>query len=640
MFHFGDFTLDVQEHTLKRAGQSVYLRPKSFATLAFLVEQRGRLVSKDELMDRIWQGVVVTDGTLTHSIEEIRRAIGDDPHHPQFVQTVPRIGYRFLADVRQSQERAVEEELVEEEEITTLNVTFRDKAEADTTEEKTTRALPGGFSSWVGPKRTTIMIVAAAVVLVLSAAVLFRFPGGQRDAISSLAVLPFENLSHDPEEDYFADGLTDALISEIARIGRLRVISRTSVMRYKNTRKPLSTIAEELQVDGIIEGSVFRSGQRVRITAALVAAGEERRLWGETYERDERDMVTLIRAMARTLAMEIPIELTPAERSRLSTNASVDPALYELYLKGRYYWNKRTAEGFRKGIECFERVIALDPYYAPAYVGLADSYNMLGDYDLLPPKLAFPKARAAALQALAIDQSSADAHASLAFSAMRYDWDWPEVEREYGQSIALDPNASNAYHWRALFLAMRGRFEEAKEGMKKAHALDPLALIVTTNLAWVHYFAREYDAAIAVCAEALELDSTFASAYVKQGWAFEQKKMYKEACAAFRTARNAEVNDPTLRLFLARSYALEGARSEALALIQQVTEESHGSYVSGYHVASAYAGLGDRARALEWLQTAYAERSGWLTWLNVDPKFDALRREPQFVALLDSLGLR
>jgi len=265
---------------------------------------------------------------------------------------------------------------------------------------------------------------------------------------------------------------------------------------------------------------------------------------------------------------------------------------------------------------------------------------MLGDYDLLPPKLAFPKARAAALQALAIDQSSADAHASLAFSAMRYDWDWAEVEREYNRAIALNRNASNAYHWHALFLAMRGRFEEAKEEMNKAHALDPLSLIVTTNLAWIDYFAREYDAAIDVCTEVLELDSTFASAHVKRGWAYEQKKLYDEACGAFRKALDAEGNDATLRLFLARSYALKGARSEAMALLREVTEQSQGSYVSGYHVAAAYAGLGDKVRALEWLWTAYDGRSGWLAWLHVDPKFDLLRGEPQFVALLDTLGLK
>ena len=318
----------------------------------------------------------------------------------------------------------------------------------------------------------------------------------------------------------------------------------------------------------------------------------------------------------------------------------MDPAAYEFSLKGRYYWNKRTAEGFRKGIDCFERALSRDPYYAPAYVGLADSYNMLGDYDLLPPKMAFPKARAAALQALAIDNSLADAHASLAFSAMRFDWDWAEVEREYELAMASNPNSSNAHHWYGLYLAMRGRFGEAREEMKKAHTLDPLSLIVTANLAWVHYFAREYDQAIAVCQEALEMDSSFVSAHIKLGWAFEQKQLYRDARAEFRKAIASEGDDPTLLLLLAHTYAVEGSRGDAIALIQKATEESHDLYLSGYHVAAAYAGLGDHVRSLEWLKKAYEARSGWLAWLNVDPKFDGLRLDPPFAALLDSLGLR
>jgi TolB-like protein/DNA-binding winged helix-turn-helix (wHTH) protein/tetratricopeptide (TPR) repeat protein len=640
MFQFGGFTLDIHDHTLKQSEQPISLRPKSFETLAFLVEHRGRLVSKDELLERVWAGVVVTDGALTHCIEEIRHVIGDDPHHPHFIQTVPRVGYRFIAQVQELPDGSTEEEVVEEEEYTTLNVRFRGDDEVGTETHRHVKTLPERLSPPGRLKLTTVAIIASAILVLLAIALVYILSAGRSGAITSLAVMPFENLSRDPEQDYFADGLTDALIAEIAKIGRLRVISRTSAMQYKNSRKSISEIAEELQVDGVIEGSVFRSGERVRITAALIATGGERRLWGETYERDQRDMVTLLRVMARTLAQEIPIELTPTERARFSRDASVDPVVYELYLKGRYHWNKRTAEGFRKGIECFETALARDPYYAPAYVGLADSYNMLGDYDLLPPKMAFPKARAAALQALAVDNSLAEAHASLAFSAMRFDWDWAEVEREYGLAIASDPNSSNAHHWYGLYLATRGRFDDAGEELRKAHALDPLALIITANLAWVHYFAREYDQAIMVCKEALELDSSFTSAHVKLGWAYEQKQMYREARGEFRTAINSEGNDPILRLFLAHAFAVEGARGDAIALMQEVTEHSHDLYLSGYHVAAVYAGLRDRARSLEWLKKAYGERSGWLAWLNVDPKFDDLRGESQFVALLDSLRLR
>lgn len=640
MFRFGDFALDIRDHSLKQSDQMIYLRPKAFETLAFLVKHHGRLVTKDELLQRLWADVVVTEGTLTHCIEEIRHAIGDDAHHPKFIQTVPSVGYRFIADVRDLPEGLPEEEVVEEEEYTTVKVRFRDDEETDVRPGDHFKELSARLSSPGRSKLTTILIAASGILLLLAVALIYNIQVGRSGTISSLAVLPFEDLSRDPEQDYFTDGLTDALIAEIARIGRFRVISRTSAMQYKNSRKSISTIAEELHVDAVIEGSVFRSGQRIRITVALIAAGGERRLWGETYERDERDMVTLLRVMARTLAREIPVELTPAEQARLSSGASVDPAAYELYLKGRYHWNKRTEVGFRKGIDCFERALTKDPYYAPAYIGLADCYNMLGDYDVVEPKLAFPKARAAALQALAIDNSLAEAHASLGYSAMRFDWNWPEAEREFELAIASNSNYSNAHHWYGLYLAMRGRFGEAKEEMRKALTLDPLSLIITANLAWVHYFAREYDQAITVCQEALQLDSSFVSARIKLGWAYEGKQLYPEARAEFRKGMDYIGEDPPLLLFLAHAYAGEGARSDAIALIQQVTKPSSPHYLSSYHVAAVYAGLGDHERSLGWLKRAYEERSSWLPWLNVDPKFDGLRGEPQFVALLDSLGLR
>ena len=640
MFQFGGFSLDIREHSLKRGERTIPLRPKSFLTLTYLVQHSGRLVSKDELLERIWDGVVVTDGTLTQCIKEIRRAIGDDPHQPAFIQTVPRIGYRFVAEVSAVPEEATDEEIVEEEEITSVRVTIQGE------ESGVSRTQPGIERPPILPKPSRRlpswwMVTAVGAIVALCAVALIIFlPTGNNGAISSIVVLPFENLSRDSQEDFFADGLTDALIAEIAGIGRLRVISRTSAMHYRNSRKPLSVIAEELQVDAVVEGSVLRSGQRVRISAALIAVGGERRLWGETYELDQREMVPLLRSIARTLAREIPVELTPGEQSHLSNKASVDPDVYELYLKGRYYWARRTADGFRRGIECFERALARDPYYAPAYRGLADSYNMLGDYDLEPPEVAFPKARAAATQALAIDGSLAEAHASLAFTAMRYDWNWEEVEREYGLAITANANSSDAHHWYGLYLAMRGRFHEAKDELLRAHTLDPLALIITANRAWVHYFAREYDQSIALCKEALELDSSFMTAHIKLGWAYEEKKMYREACAEFRKVIDAEGDDPALLLILARACALQGAREEAMALVQRATARSDGRYVSAYHVAVAYAGLGEHKRALGWLEKALRERSGWLPWLKVDPKFDVLREYPRFRALLDTLRFR
>jgi tetratricopeptide (TPR) repeat protein len=369
-----------------------------------------------------------------------------------------------------------------------------------------------------------------------------------------------------------------------------------------------------------------------------VAANGERHIWSETYERDQRDMVELLRVMARTLAREIHVELTETQQAQMIVKSPVDPAVYEEYLKGRFFWNKRTPEGFRKGIECFDRALAADPFYAPAYAGLADCYNMLGDYDVIPPGTAFTKSRAAALHAIAIDNSNAEAHASLGFAEMHHSRNWHEAEKEFELAIALNPSCSNAHHWYALCLTTQSRFDEAQSHMKEALSLDPLSLIVRTNAAWVLYFAHEYDRAVDICTEVLQLDSTFVPAHIKLGWAYEQTGRFADAQDEFQKALAISGDDPAVSLMAARAFALRGYRTEALAIIDQVTSPREKHYTSGYHVAAAYAGLHDTQRALEWLMRAHRERNGWLAWLKVDPKFDGLHGHPGFIALLDSIG--
>ncbi len=637
-FRFDGFVLDVAEHSLTCSGREVLLRPKSFDTLAFLLQRQGRLVTKDELLTTVWAGVVVTEGNLTHCIEEIRTAIGDDPRNPRFIQTIPRVGYRFIADVKTHSPAIVEEVDVEEDEYTAVKVRFRDEQQPK----------PGPQVTTATPLRTPLLrtrqraiMVGISAGLLVAAVLLYAFlRPGRGDVITSLAVLPFDNLSGMAGEEYFADGLTDALISDIAQFRRLRVISRTSVMQYKLNRKSLGDIGRELNVDAVVEGSVFRAGNRVRITAALISVRGEKRLWTESYESDRRDLLGLIRSMAGTLAREIQIELTAAEQARLMANPSVDVSVYELYLKGRHHWNRRTLDGFRKGIECFERAIAADSNYAAAYVGLADCYNMMGDYDLLPPVVAFPRARAAALQALALDSSLADAHASLGFSAMHFDWDWAEVEREYTRAIALNPNCSNAHHWYALFLTMHGRFGEARDEIRKARSVDPLSLIILANQAWVDYFAGDYQAAVSACKEVLGLDSTFVSAFIKLGWAYEQLGLYDDAEAEFWKAIVLEGDDPNFLLLLARVTALRGDGAAAARSVRQAIHGARHTFVSDYHIAAAYSGMGEKQMTIDRLRKAYAQRSGWLAWLKVDPKFQKLRDEPAFTDLLDTLGLR
>ena len=451
--------------------------------------------------------------------------------------------------------------------------------------------------------------------------------------IQSIAVLPLENLSRDPEQEYFADGMTEALITDLGKISALRVISRTSVMRYKGTKKPLPEIGRELNVDGIIEGSVVRSGDRIRITANLLHAPTDRHLWAETYERNLRDVLALQREVAQAIANEIKIKLTPQEQARLARARSVNPEAHEAYLKGRYYWNLRTEEGLKKGIEYFQQAIEKDPGYALAYAGLADSYVVLGEWALMAPWEAFPRAKAAAFKALEMDETLAEAHAPLGTARANYDWDWVGAEKEFKRAIELNPGYATAHNFYAQYLSAMGRHKEAIAEIKRAQELDPLSLQINATGGLVFFFARRYDEAIAECRRTLELNAGFYPAHLYLGLAYEQQKLYAQAISEYQKAVALEEGNPACSGYLARAYAAVGRRTEALKIISQVRELAKRRYVSPYRIALIYTALGDADQAFAWLEKAYQERSK-LDSLNVDPRNDRLRSDPRFQDLL------
>ena len=453
--------------------------------------------------------------------------------------------------------------------------------------------------------------------------------------IHSIAVLPLENLSHDPEQEYFADGMTEALITDLGKISALRVISRTSVMHYKGTAKTLPEIARELNVDAVVEGAVMRSGDRVRITAQLIQAATDKHLWAETYERDLRDVLALQGEVARDITTEIQIRLTPQQQARLASARPINPEAHELYLKGRYEWNKRTEEGLKKGIQYFEGAIAKDPNYAVAYAGLADSYGILADNGFSPPEECYPKARAAALRALEIDDSLAEAHTSLAQILQSYDWDWSGGAREIQRAIELNPGYANAHHLYALFLSGVGRHAEAIVEIRKARELDPLSIRINANVGLVLYLAREYDQALEGLRKALELDPNDIDSHIYLALVYSQKGMHDEAIAASRKAQDLSAGkDQTSNLALAYVYAVAGRRGEALKILAELKNPSRGSYLPPETVAEVYAGLGDKQEALTWLEKAYAEHATYLDVLKVNPAFDPLRSDPRFQDLL------
>jgi eukaryotic-like serine/threonine-protein kinase len=503
--------------------------------------------------------------------------------------------------------------------------------------------LPRTRRRWQMPALAAAIFVAGLLVVLVALNVggwRSRLLGGAPSRrVESLAVLPLENLSRDPEQEYFADGMTEELITDLAKIGALRVISRTSVMQYKGAKKPLPQIARELSVDAVVEGSVLRSGNRLRISAQLIEARTDRHLWANSYERDLRDVLALQEEVARAIAREIQTEVTPQEQTRLTNARPVSPEVYENYLKGRYYWNKRTEQGVRKGLDYFQQAVDEDPAYARGYVGLADSYFILGYYSWLPPKEAFPKAKAAALKGLELDDSLAEGHTALAVVARDFDWDWVVAEKEFKRAFELNPSYASAHQWCANLFNALGRREEALVQMKKAQELDPLSLIINADLGRTFYFARRYDESVEQFRKTLDMDPNFALAHLWLGQADEQEKMFEKAIVEFQKGVSLSGGSTYALARLGHAYAVAGKSNEAQGILKRLNDLSKQKYVSPYDMAVIYVGLGVKGQAFTWLERAYGDRSVWLDFLNVEPQLDPLRSDPHFQDLVRRVGL-
>ena len=465
----------------------------------------------------------------------------------------------------------------------------------------------------------------------------YRFIGKiEREAprFRSLAVLPLENLSRDPEQEYFAEGLTEALITTLAKIGELRVVSRTSAMVYKDARKPLREIARELEVDVIVEGTVLRAGDRVRITAQLIDPEKETHLWAESYQRHLRDVLDLHAELAQSIARQVQVKLTPQEQAQLAQSRPVNPEAYEAYLKGRYHWNRRSREGLPKGVQYFQEAIAKDAGYAAAYAGLADCLSGLSNYNFVAPDEGCGKAKKLALQALELDPSLAEAHTSLAWVHTWYDYDFTAAEREFERSLELNPRYATAHQFFGFYLGMMGRYEEAYTEIKRAIRLDPLSSVFEWSLGFVYWMARRHDQAIEQVEKALELDPGFAPAHAVHCWAALSKLMPEIAISA---AQNAVRCSPGAVMYLAslgECYAALGNRQEAQKMLDHLHDLSKQQYVTPYFLARIYAALGRKEEALHSLEAGYVERTSSLVFMKVDARLDELRTEPRFQDLM------
>ena len=452
-------------------------------------------------------------------------------------------------------------------------------------------------------------------------------------AIQSIAVLPLENLSGDPTQDYFADGMTDALITELSQIKKLRVISRTSVMQYKHTQKSLQEIAQELNVDAVVEGTVVRSGDRVRVSAKLFQTNVEGALWADNFERKVTDVLALQSDVATAIARGIQVELSQPEASKLARSRTVVPEAYEAYLKGRYEESKRTAEGFHAALSFFQTATEKDPTFAEAYAGLAITYMNLANYQLSPPAVVMPQALQAAQKSLELDDRLAEAHAALA-TLRFYSLERTGIEREYLKAIALNPGYAQGLHWYALYLAARGRKEESITEINLAHEIDPRSLIINANVGWCYYLAGEYDKAVEAAKETLRMDPSFGIAYGYLGQAYVEKGQYSEAIGAARNFVSLEPGDASRRGELAAIYGRAGKRKEAEEIIASLTKQAATQYISAYDWAMAYSGSGNKQQTLEWLKKAYEERNGRLVNLGPHPQFAFLRKEAEFQKLI------
>jgi len=465
------------------------------------------------------------------------------------------------------------------------------------------------------------------------------FPAKRLPRIESLAVLPLVNLSDDAEQEYFADGMTDQLITDLSRIGDLKVISRTSVMHFKRTSKTVPDIARELRVGTVVQGSVLRSGGRVRITVQLTDAGTDENLWGQSYEGDFADILTLQQKVATAIATQVQARLTPQGNSSRAGGRSVDVEAYQLYLEGRFYWNMRTPDGFRKAQEFFQQAIQKDPGYAEAYAGLADTFALMGDYGLLPPQEAYPKAKAAASKALELDESLAEAHTALA-ALENYEWNWLDAEKGYLRAIQLNPNYATAHQWYGGLLSTLGRHQQAIEEAEKAMELAPLSPRIVLDVGYSYSWARRYDEALKYCRKTLELDSDFVSAYDLLGFLYLEKNAYPDAIQAFQRAFTLSRGDEAHRAWLAYAHARAGNAAEARKILRELEKPTGQQPTSFYLIAIVYVGLGETNKALENLEKAFAgKRDKWLVFLKVEQALDPLRSEPRFKDLLRRMNL-
>ncbi len=574
-YEFGPFRLDPAERLLLRGSAPVTLTPKVFDVLLMLVRNSGRALEKEAFMQEIWPDSFVEEGSLNRNISTLRKALGDGQDGQRFIETIPKRGYRFVAEVRET--------------------------------------------------------------------------GGTAHA-RSIAVLPFKALADEGgDERYLGLGMADAIIIKLGNLRQINVRPTGAVLKYMDAGQDILTTGRELRVEALLDGRVQKAGSRVRVTVQLVNVRDGATIWAEKFDEGFTDIFAVQDSISEQVASALMLKLSGAERKSLSKHYTENGEAYQSYLKGRYYWNKMASEGLRRSLDCFAEAVEKDAGYALAYAGMAASYVHLEIYGFMLPSEAMPKAKAAALRAIELDTTVAEAHASLALVRMFYERDWPGAEKDFRQALRLNPSYAAAHDWFAIYLMSKGRTEEALASIRKAQELDPLSLIINTDVACALYYARRFDDSIRQCRWVLEAEPNFVTAHFRIGLAYEQLGRYAEAVEAFQSAIALSADDTKAsavaafkggadaRASLAHTYALQGAREAARGILSELEEHAGHAYVPPHDIAMIYSALGEKDKAFEWLRLAYQERFSLLVLLELDPRFDSLRADPRFRNLLSRI---
>jgi DNA-binding winged helix-turn-helix (wHTH) protein/TolB-like protein/Flp pilus assembly protein TadD len=657
LYEFGPFRLDPTERLLLRDGHPVPLTPKAFDVLMVLLQHSGHLVEKKELIEAVWPTSFVEEGNVSVMIHALRKAFGSDHRDHTYIETVSKRGYRFAAEVKLIEfapfppasliqrgqfEPAASPRLTVALPTISLRSSSSSAASSDLERPLPPRVEGGRRLFWL--LLALVPVVATGTFLWMKIAPLNKPVAVASPAAlaRSLAVLPFATIGENTDDIYLGLGISDAVTTKLGNTRKIVIRPTSAMARYVGAARDPEAAGREQKVDAVLDGRIQRAGDRIRLTVQLIRVSDGAQMWGDTFDEKYTNIFAVEDTVSEQVARSIRLELTGEEQKRLTQRATENSAAYQAYVKGRFFWNKRTTEGLQKGLEYFQEAVALDPGYTQAYAGIADSYALLGLFTVVAPKVAFPKAKEAATKALEMDPELADAHATLGFVGLYYDWDGLAAENEFRRALRSNPNYAIAHTWYGENLAAMGRFGEAIAEAKRAEAEDPLSLTISTNIGLISYLAGQNDQAIEAFKKAIEIDPNFPRAHFRLGNAYRQKGLYQQALAEYQKAVQLSgggetYGDQYYEASVGEAYAILGNTGEARKVLNRLIRRSKNRYVPAYAIALIYVGLGERDHVFEWLQRAYDERSTSMAYFKVDPALNDFRSDPRFAAIAQSI---